>query len=72
MADPGPGSVGQVPFKALQEGGSGRDGDDRKNEIPHNDGSMRFREQGRQAEYDRLTALPAWVRTWGKCPVRPS
>ncbi len=28
--------------------------------------------QNRQAEYDRLTALPGVVRTWGKCPVRQS
>jgi hypothetical protein len=26
-------------------------------------------EQSRQAEYDRPTALPRWVRTRGNCPV---
>ena len=28
--------------------------------------SSRSNEQGRQAEYDRLTALPRWARTLGK------
>src|SRR5258708_16903785 len=28
--------------------------------------------QNRQAECDRLTALPRVVRTWRKCPVRQS
>jgi hypothetical protein len=31
-----------------------------------NDHARDLEEQSRQAEYDRLTALPRWVRTSGK------
>jgi hypothetical protein len=32
-------------------------------------GGRQTQKQSRLAEYDRLTALPLWARTWGNCPV---
>jgi hypothetical protein len=49
----------RAPVKRFDQLSSGR-------AVP----ALQHEKQSRQAQYDRLTALPRWARTWGKCPVQ--